>query len=204
MTKTVNRNLTVQQRKIFNYISSFSKENGYSPSLKEIASNFGLEAISTVHQHIKALKTKGYLKKVKNYPRGISLFEKKSDTVEIPLLGIIAAGNPIEPIENPEPIKVPKTMIRKQGNYYALRVQGDSMKDMLISDRDIILIKHQSTAENGDVVVGIVNGKATLKVYKKKGSNLILEPRNPNYQAIKAKEIEIRGKYVGLIKNNNG
>ncbi|HRN70791.1 MAG TPA: S24 family peptidase [Candidatus Woesebacteria bacterium] len=124
--KKINRSITPKQKTVLDFIVNYTNKHGYAPSLIEIANRLSL-AISTVHQHITALKTKGYLKKEENQPRGVSLLEKTPDTVEIPLLGFIAAGSPIEPIENPEPIKVPKTLVSKRGDFYALKVQGDSM-----------------------------------------------------------------------------
>lgn len=201
MKKRVNRALTIKQKKILDYITLFSQKHGYAPSLEEIASHSRLNAISTVHHHIKALKNKGYLKKEENQPRGVSLFEKTTETIEIPLLGFIAAGKPIEPIENPEPIKIPKTMIAKNGNYYALKIQGESMIEDGIWDGDIVIIKHQQVADDKDIVVAITEDGATLKLFRKKGDKIFLEPRNKSYPIIYPKQLEIRGKFVGLIRN---
>lgn len=202
MSKRVNRTLTQKQRQILNFITSFSKKHGYAPSLEEVASKFGLSAISTAHYHIQALQKKGYLKKEENHPRGVSLFEEKPDSTEIPLVGMIAAGKPIEPIENPEPIKVPKNMVSNRGDYYALKVQGDSMIEDGIWNGDIVVIKHQQTADDRDVVVAITEDGATLKRYRNQNGKTYLEPRNKNLEIIYPKELEIRGKFCGLIRNN--
>src|SRR3989344_5163348 len=159
--KKINRSITPKQKKVLDFIVSYTVGHGYAPSLEEIGQEYDL-AISTVHQHVSALKTKGYLKRENNHPRGVSIMEKTPDTTEIPLLGIIAAGSPIEPIENPEPIKVPKDLVSKRGDYYALKVRGDSMLDMGILDNDIVLIRHQQTADIGSVVVGVTENGATL------------------------------------------
>jgi SOS regulatory protein LexA len=201
MRKIINRALTPKQKKILDFITGFTKKKGYAPSLEEIADKFGL-AISTVHQHVKALRDKGYLKKEDNQPRGMTLPEQSPESVEIPLLGLIAAGSPIEPIENPEPIKVPRNLVAKRGDYYALKVKGDSMIDMGVLDKDIVLIKHQMTAGVGDVVVGITEDGATLKILGRKNGRTILEPRNPNYKTIIPKQLEVRGVFVGLIRAN--
>jgi len=200
MKKKINRTLTVKQKKILDFVTTSSKKHGYAPSLEEIATHSKLDAISTVHHHIKALKNKGYLKKEENQPRGLSLFEKTPDSVEIPLLGIIAAGKPIEPIENPTPIKAPKDMVSKRGNYYALKVQGDSMIEDGIWDKDIVVVKHQQTADNGDTVVAITENGATLKRLKKQNGKVYLEPRNKNLDNIYPKHLEIRGLFCGLIR----
>ena len=147
MNGKLKRTLTPKQKNILDFITSFSINKGYAPSLEEIGNKFEL-VISTVHQHIKALKTKGYLKKEDNQPRGVSLFEQTPDSVEIPLLGIIAAGTPIEPIENPEPIKVPKNLVSRQGDFYALKVKGDSMIEDGIWDEDIVVIKISTVVNN--------------------------------------------------------
>lgn len=194
--------LTVKQKKILDYVTSSANHHGYSPSLEEIASHFGLSAISTVHHHVKALRIKGYLKKEKNQPRGASPLERTSDSVEIPLLGFIAAGTPIEPIENPEPIKVPNNLISKRGDYYALKVKGDSMIEDGIWDGDLVVIKSQQTADNGDTVVAVTEGGATLKIFRSKNGTIFLEPRNKRLENIYPQSLEIRGKFVGLIRKN--
>lgn len=201
MKKIVKRTLTPKQKKVLDFITSFTKKHNYAPSLEEIGSHFGLKAISTVHQYIEALRKKGYLKKEENQPRGVSLMKETSDSVEIPLLGLIAAGKPIEPIENPEPIKVPKTMVSKRGNYYALKVEGDSMIEDGIWDGDVVVIKHQPTADDRDTVVAITENGATLKCFRNRNGRIYLEPRNKNLKNIYPKELEIKGKFCGLIRN---
>lgn len=198
--KKINRAITPKQKHVLDFIVEYTAQNGYAPSLEEIGHKLSL-AISTVHQHVTALKTKGYLKREDNQPRGMSLLEKTADATEIPLLGIIAAGSPIEPIENPEPIKVPKALVAKHGNFYALKVQGDSMIDDGIWDGDVVVVKHQQTADNGDTVVAITENGATLKRYRSQNGKIYLEPRNPRLDNIYPKSLEIRGKFVGLIRN---
>lgn len=200
MNRIINRTLTPKQKDILDFITSFTRSKGYSPSLEEVAKKIGLKAISTVHQHIEALNKKGYLKKEENQPRGVSLLQEKPDSIEIPLLGIIAAGNPIEPIENPEPIRVPREMVTSNGDYYALKVKGDSMIDDGIWDGDIAIIMSKHTAENGDTVVAITENGATLKILRKYKSKIYLEPRNKNLAKIFPQSLEIRGKFIGLIR----
>ena len=202
MNGKLKRTLTPKQKNILDFITSFSINKGYAPSLEEIGNKFEL-VISTVHQHIKALKTKGYLKKEDNQPRGVSLFEQTPDSVEIPLLGIIAAGTPIEPIENPEPIKVPKNLVSRQGDFYALKVKGDSMIEDGIWDGDVVIIKSQQTADNGDTVVAVTEDGATLKIFRNKNGTIFLEPRNKRLENIYPQSLEIRGKFVGLIRKGD-
>lgn len=200
MNKKVKRALTPKQKKILDFITAFTKKKGYAPSLGEIGSHFKLKAISTVHQHIKALKNKGYLKKEENQPRGALPLEKTLETAEIPLLGFIAAGKPIEPIENPEPIKVPRNLVSKRGDYYALKVQGESMIEDGIWDGDIVVIKSQPAAEDKDMVVAITEDGATLKRLRNKNGKIYLESRNKKLENIYPQELEIRGRFVGLIR----
>lgn len=201
MKKIINRALTPKQKKILDFITGFSQKKGFAPSLEEIANKFGL-VISTIYQHVKALETKGYLKKENNQPRGITLPKQSPESVEIPLLGLIAAGSPIEPIENPEPIKVPRTLVSKHGDYYALKVQGDSMIEDGIWNDDIVVIKSQPNAEDKETVVAITEDGATLKILRKQNGKVYLEPRNKRLDNIYPKELEIRGKFCGLIRKD--
>jgi len=189
-------NPTPKQKQILDFISSFYKKEGYSPSLAEIARNFK-KSIPTIHQFIETLKKKGLLDKEENIWRGIM---PNNATREVFLLGYIAAGQPIEPMENPEPIQIPISMIPQAGSFYALKVQGDSMIDDGIVDGDTIIIKHQNTAVNGDKVIAVTEKGATLKIYREKNGSIFLQPRNKKYKNIYPKKIEIRGKFAGLIR----
>jgi len=201
MKKKFKRSLTPKQKAILDYITLYTTGRSYAPSLEEIGNKYNI-SIPTAHQHVKALEKKGYLKKEENQPRGVSLFEQTPDTVEIPLLGLIAAGNPIEPIENPEPIKVPKNLITNHGDYYALRVKGDSMIEDGIWDKDIVIVKHQAVAQDNEIIVAITEDGATLKRFRNKNGEIYLEPRNKKYQIIKPNKLEIRGVFCGLIRSN--
>ncbi|MCK5022059.1 MAG: repressor LexA, partial [Candidatus Pacebacteria bacterium] len=153
--------ITKRQKQILDFVSIYNDKKGYSPSLKEIKKHFRLSSESTVHQHIKSLETKGYLKKEKNQPRAINV-KQELGMIEIPLLGNIAAGQPIEVIQNKEIIAIPKSKLPHSGEFYALRVVGDSMIDENINDGDLVLVKQQNTAKNGQKVVALVDDyKAT-------------------------------------------
>lgn len=192
------KTLTPKQKQVLDFIIAFRDKKGYSPSLEEIAHRFR-KSIPTIHQFINSLVQKGYLTKNKNADRGI--IPNLEVGVEIPLLGYIAAGEPIEPIENPEPITVPLNMIQKPGQYYALKVKGDSMIEEGICEEDIVVVKHQLIAESGETVVAITEKGATLKILRKKNDKIFLEPRNKKLKNIYPKELEIRGKFCGLIRN---
>lgn len=192
--------LTKRQKQILDYIKKFIKDKNYSPSFEEIRKHFRFVSKSTVHHHIETLKEKGYL----NHARTIELSkdEKPSGLVEIPLLGTIAAGQPIEAIEDKETIEVPKSQLSKSGEHYALRVQGNSMIDEGIFDGDTVIIRKQPDAENGETVVALINdNEVTLKkIYKERGG-FRLQPANPNIKPIFTKELTIQGKVVNIIRS---
>lgn len=195
-----NLQLTAKQKEVLDFISLFISKHGYSPAYKDIASFLKTKNLSTAQYFIEELEKKGYLKRTSGINRGISTKQSKQ---AVSLLGTITAGKPIEPIENPEPINVPFNIkLKPNHSYYALRVEGDSMMDMGILDNDIVLIHHQMTADNGDVIVGITEKGATLKVYKKKGNQVQLKARNKKFPTIHPKELEIRGKFIGLIRQS--
>lgn len=200
--KNFNRALTPKQKHVLDFIVKYIEKREYAPSLEEIGKNLGL-AVSTVHQHVSALKNKGYLKREVNQPRGVLLPEQTPEMVEIPLFGIISAGLPVEPLESPDQVKVPKIFVSKSGNYYALKVKGDSMIDDGIWDGDIIVVKHQQTAISGDTVIAVTENGVTLKRYREQNGLIFLEPRNINLKNIYPKNLEIRGKFIGLIRNSN-
>lgn len=192
--------LTARQRQVLNFLNSFLREKGYSPSLKEIARELKTSNLSTAQYFVEQLKEKGYLKKDAGKTRGITPL---ANLHTIPLLGYIAAGEPIEPIENPEDVTVPENVkIDTRYPHYALKVKGDSMIDMGILDGDIALIRHQFIANNGDVIVAVTEKGATLKVFKRQGNKIVLEPRNKDYPKIIPQQIEVRGKFMGLIRGN--
>ena len=194
--------LTKRQKQIFDYIEKFIKEKGYAPSFDEIRRHFRLASKSTVHKHLESLKEKGYLKKIDYRSRSIEISNNKaSELIEIPLLGIIAAGQPIEAIENPEAIKVPKSQLSKSGKHYALKVQGNSMIEEGIFDGDTVIIREQPTAENGETVVALINdNEVTLKKIYKEKNGFRLQPANPNIKPIFTKELTIQGKVVSVIR----
>lgn len=200
--KTVNYNLlTPNQKKILSFIERYFSKNGFAPSYKEIASKFGLKSDGSVAQYLDVLEEKGYISRGEG-SRQILLNTSNQPSVSIPLLGVIAAGNPIEPIEIPEPITVPATMVPLNSMCYALRVAGDSMIDDGIADGDLILVKHQNSANNGETVVAITENGATLKRFYTANGQIRLEPRNKSLKTIFPKELEIRGKFIGLIRKD--
>jgi site-specific DNA-methyltransferase (cytosine-N4-specific) len=194
--------ITKRQKQVLDFIKSYKKKNKYSPSLKEIRDNLGISSISTAHYHVRKLQEAGYLQKEYNQPRSVSPIKEK-ETIEVPIVGTIAAGQPIEAIEVPDDtITVTKNEIGKFGNHYALRVQGNSMIDEGIFDGDIVVIRQQPTADNGQTIVAIVNdNEATLKKIYREKDRFRLQPANPSLFPIYTKELEIRGLVVKIIRN---
>jgi SOS regulatory protein LexA len=167
--------------------------------LRDIAGLLDTDNVSTAQYFVDELHARGYLQKGTRQERTLKPI---SEPATVPLLGLIAAVAPIEPIENAEDILLPSNVnIDTRYPHYALKIKGDSMMDMGIIDGDVVLIRHQLTAQNGDVVVAVTEKGATLKVYRKRGGNVVLEPRNKTYPLIFPKQLEIRGKFVGLIRS---
>lgn len=193
--------ITPKQKQAFDFLQRFIDEHGYAPSYKEIAQGLKLKSLGSVAQYLDVLEKRGFIRRGPN-PREIFIVGQ-AESVTVPLLGFIAAGSPIEPIENPEPIEVPKSMLPPNGMVYALKVQGTSMIDDGVADGDIVLIKQQNTAENGETIVAITESGATLKRFYREGNGKIrLEPRNPNLHPFYPEELEIRGKFLGLIRHS--
>lgn len=197
--------LTKKQKQILDYIKKFINKEGYAPSHEEIKRHFHLASKSTVHHHIKSLEEKGYLSKRGRQSRAIEPFENKKSAglIEIPVAGTIAAGQPIEAIETPdETIAIAKDEIGGSGKHYALRVQGNSMVEEGIFDGDIVIIRKQETADDGQTVVAIIddNGATLKKIYREKG-RFRLQPANQAMLPIYRKDVEVRGVVVKIVRN---
>jgi SOS regulatory protein LexA len=193
--------LTKKQKEVLDFITEYVKENGYSPTQKEIQEHFSFKSLGSVQDYIKYLSSGGYLVNDSHSVRGLMPANVQQNTEEIPLLGSIAAGVPIEAIENSDMISVPIHMLGR-GMHYALKVKGESMIEDGILSGDIAIIKHQTQADNGQIVVAVVDNETTLKHYYKKAKQVELHPANKTMKAIviKDKECEIRGVLVGLIR----
>ena len=195
--------LTKRQKQVFDFINGYISESGISPTIDEIRKSLKLKANSTVHEHLNTLKKKGYLSRSENLARGLSPQKEVKSIINIPILGRIAAGQPIEVIENPEDtISIVNPQIKTSKGYYALRVVGDSMIEEGIYDGDIVIIKSQSVAENGQTVVAVIDdNQATLKKLYREKSRVRLEPRNPHMKPLFRTDVEIRGIVVQVISN---
>lgn len=195
--------LTKRQKQVLDYIKSYQKKRGYSAALEEICKHFKFASVSTAHFHVSKLRDSGYLLKEDNKPRSIETLDRET-MVKIPLLGTIAAGQPIEAIENKETIAVPKSKIPSSSAVYALRVVGNSMIDENINDGDIVLVKQQSAADNGQKVVALIdNQEVTLKKFYKERGYVRLQPANKSIEPIilrNGRDISIQGIVLDVIR----
>ena len=201
--------ITKRQRQVYDYIYSFVQENGYSPSFEEIAHGMGLSSLATVHKHVTNLEKKGLLKRDYNRSRSIDvlpvrgLFRRQPKPAEItlPLLGRIAAGQPIEAVENPETLSLGD--ITRSKDVFVLQVKGESMKDEHIVDGDYVLVEKTESARDGEIVVALVEGTdATLKRLFREGSNIRLQPSNVALKPIvvPAKSVQVQGRVIGVLR----
>ena len=196
--------LTKRQKQVLDFIKNYKDKHDYAPSLEEIKKHLHLSSVSTAHYHVQALQNSGYLRKDENQPRALDVF-KKQKLVQIPLLGRIAAGTPIEAIEDKESIAVPQDKIKPGNNCFALQVVGTSMIDENIDDGDIVLVKKQATAENGQKVIALINNsEVTLKQLFRERGRIRLQPANPRMQPIfvNPDDLLIQGIVVDVIKSS--
>jgi len=198
-----------RQKEIVDFISQYIQKNNTSPTLQEIATAMGLSSLATVHEHINALVKKGVLRKYDGSVRGLEIISEKFEAglagIELPLVGFIAAGKPIDALEDSyETVTVSPDMVSSVKKCFVLQVRGDSMIDEGIFNGDYVVIQKQDTAENGDIVVALIdNGFATLKsYYREKDGKVRLQPANPNMDPIYTTEdnLLIQGKVTGVIR----
>jgi len=202
--------ITRRQRQVYDFISDFVQKHNYSPSYDEIREGLGLNSLATVHKHITNLEKKALLTRDYNRSRSIDLLPPKgrlkqamsvNTTMVLPLMGRIAAGQPIEAIENPETISL-GDFVRSR-DVFVLEVRGDSMQDEHILSGDYVLVEKTKTAHNGDIVVALVEGSdATLKRFYREGDNVRLQPSNATMQPIikPADIVDIQGRVIGVLR----
>jgi repressor LexA len=200
--------VTAKQRRIFEFIRRYIESNQEAPTIAEIGRQFQMRSSASVHAVLTALEREGLIKRIPNVSRGIQIAQKEGgggddDNNEIPLLGTVAAGQPIEAILSHDTVSVPKDL-QGHGRTFALRVRGESMIEENIQDGDIIIVQSQKTAENGQVVVALIDGNyATVKKFYREPEFIRLEPANPQYKPIFVKteeRIQIQGVVRGLIR----
>jgi len=194
--------ITKRQKQLLNFIQKYSEEKGISPSLVEMAEALNRASLSSVHYHLAHLQKMNLISRDSGTYRSVKISNNDDSVAEIPLVGIIAAGQPIEAIEEMEQITIPKTMLSGSGEHFALRVSGDSMVGDGIFDHDIVVIRKQEFANEGDTIVAIINGnEATLKRLYKEKDGFRLQPANPNIDPIFTKELLVQGKVTSVLRN---
>ena len=195
-------NLTKRQKEILDFIKKYRAEQGISPTQREICEKFQLSSFGTVQKHLKRLEEKGALDRQWNRSRGISPKEESAAGARVPLLGLVAAGRPIEPFPQEESIEVPATLLGK-GDHFVLRVRGESMVEDGILDGDYVVVAKREKAESGQTVVALVRGEATLKRYYSEGARVRLQPANAAMKplTVDARDVTIQGVVTGLIRD---
>lgn len=198
--------LTKRQKEILTFLETHIQAHGFAPSFEEIAEQFAFQSLATVHEHLTNLERKGYIRRTYNESRSIEVLPPKgtAGATEIPVLGLVAAGAPIEAVVHGETISVPDSMLVRRGPNYALKVRGDSMVDDHIVDGDLVVVHGRQTAENGEMVIALVNGsEATVKrYYREAGGWVRLQPANSAMQPLRFPENDllIQGVVVGVIR----
>jgi SOS regulatory protein LexA len=195
--------ITSKQKHVLNFITSYIHKHGHAPTQREILERFELKSFGSVQRYLKYLIDAGMLVKGWNARQGIELVNQPEPSVDIPLLGTTAAGKPIEAIESSETIAVPLSMLpRRNGRFFALNVQGRSMIEDGIMDGDVIIVREQKTAENGQTVVAIVDGAATVKHFYRTRNRIELRPANSTMKPIFVTEgdFALRGIVIGLLR----
>ena len=198
--------LTKKQQMILDFLKQEIRKNGYPPSIREICTSVGLSSTSTVHSHLESLERKCYIKRSPSKNRSIEILEDRfyvnnsSEIVNIPILGKVTAGEPIFAVEDfEESFPLPLYVVGND-RCFMLRVKGESMIEAGIYDKDLVIIKQQETAENGDIVLALVEDSATIKRFFKEKGHIRLQAENPFFEPIIVKELTILGKVIGLFR----
>jgi repressor LexA len=196
--------LTKRQREILDYLNEFIQRHGYAPSLEEVGRRFGLSSLATVHKHLTNLQEKGFIKRAWNRSRSVEVIPTRSGNraVELPLLGYVAAGVPIEAIATAETIAVPEDLVSRRETY-VLRVRGDSMIDEQIRDGDYVIVEDRKTALDGEMVIALVGGSdVTLKKLYRDNGRVRLQPANPAMQPllVDPDHVQVQGVVVGIMR----
>ena len=196
--------LTRRQREILDFLTEFIEQHGYAPSLEEIGRRFGLSSLATVHKHLTNLEDKGFIRRAWNRSRSVELVPTRigGRAIELPLLGTVAAGVPIEAVASAETIAVPEDLVAATDTY-ALRVRGSSMIDEQIRDGDIVIVEDRKTAENGEMVIALLRGAdVTLKKFYREHGRIRLQPANPAVRplVVEPDEVQIQGVVVGVVR----
>ena len=196
--------LTKRQREILDYLSDFIEQHGYAPSLEEIGRRFGLSSLATVHKHLTNLQDKGVIRRTWNRSRSVELVPTRMGgrALDLPLLGYVAAGAPIEAVVSNETVTVPQDLVGTRDTY-ALRVRGNSMIDEQIRDGDLVVVEDRQTVQNGEMVIALLEGfEVTLKKFYRENGHIRLQPANDAIAPIivRADKIQVQGVVVGVMR----
>jgi len=197
--------LTKRQREILDYLNEFIQQHGYAPSLEEVGKRFNLSSLATVHKHLTNLQEKGFIRRAWNRSRSVELLPSRSGgrAIELPLLGYVAAGMPIEAVATAESIAVPEALVSGKRDTYVLRVRGDSMIDEQIRDGDLVIVEDRRTADNGETVVALLSGtEVTLKKLYREHGHVRLQPANPTIKPIivPPEQVQVQGVVIGVMR----
>ena len=196
--------LTKRQREILDYLNEFIQRHGYAPSLEEIGRKFSLSSLATVHKHLTNLQEKGFIKRAWNRSRSVELVPTRAAgrAVELPMLGYVAAGMPIEAVASNETISVPEDLVGRRDTY-VLRVRGSSMIDEQIRDGDFVIVEDRKSADNGEMVIALVAGQdVTLKKFYRDNGKIRLQPANPAMQPMffEPDNVQVQGVVIGVMR----
>jgi repressor LexA len=195
--------LTKQQTRVYSYLETYLRRKGRPPSYQEIQDYFGFRSLNSVAKHLKQLERKGYLESPwGNQKRAFRLLPLRTTAASIPFLGRVAAGAPIEAVDIPDAMEVPESLLAG-GNNFALQVQGESMIDEGIRDGDVLIIRKQDHADNGQTVVAQIEGEVTIKKFYQRDGRVELRPANEELKplVVPAEKVEIIGVIVGLVRH---
>jgi repressor LexA len=196
--------LTQREKSVIGFIATNIKTKGYPPSVREIGQAVGLKSSSTVHGYLKRLEAKGYIRRDPAKPRAMEIMESeyiyRRDTASVPILGQVAAGQPMLASESYDESLPISTAYFGEGKFFMLKVRGDSMIDAGIHQDDLVVVRQQSNANNGDIVVAMIDDEATVKRFFKENSHIRLQPENKNLEPILIKDVSVLGKVIGLMR----
>ena len=198
--------LTKRQREILTYLQAYCDDRGYAPSFEEIANKFNYNSLATVHEHLTNLERKGYIRRSYNESRAIEILPSEAigRAIELPLLGLVAAGAPIEAVTHDTTVTVPQDLVRRGGGHFVLRVRGNSMIDEQIRDGDFVVVNERRAADDGEMVIALLHasGATCKKFYRERDGRIRLQPANETLAPMYVHEddIAIQGVVVGVIR----
>ncbi|MFY9189220.1 MAG: transcriptional repressor LexA [bacterium] len=199
--------LTRRQGQILNFIQNWISAHGYPPSVREIGAAVGLSSSSTVHKHLQALETKGFLRRRRNQPRALEVLttpspatDSQNAVIKVPIIGRVAAGVPLLAVENQDGSFPLPAEFSSKGPLFLLRIRGHSMIDAGILDGDYVLVRQQPQVENGEIAVVLIENEATVKYFYRTNRHIRLQPANPHYETVVVSSAQVLGKVTGVLR----